>query len=125
MCSATSHLQPTSTRSENFPGTAIDDPDTETSAMFVPHVTPSKDNQHESAEETEDPTTSRSNNTEEGEVVITNDTEDHWVRTVEVHNPYVVTTRNLDAMMVNIFGSMQTLATELDHANINTSTLMR
>ena len=97
----------------------------ESDAMFVPYVTPSKDNQHDSAEEIEDPTTSRSNDTEEGKVVITNGTEDHWVRTVEVHNPYVVTTRNLDAMMVNIFGSMQTLVTELHHANTNASTLRR
>ena len=125
MCSATSCIQPTSTHSEIFPGTEIDDPEYKMSAMFVPHATPSKENQHDSAEETDDSKTSRSNDTEEGEVVITNGTEDHLVRTVEVHNPYVVTTRNLDAMMVNIFGSMQTLATEINHENINTSTLMR
>lgn len=104
MCSATSHLQPTSTHSETFFGTAIDDPEYETSVMFVPHITPSKENQHDSAEEAEDPTTSGSNDIEEGEVVMTNGTEDHLVRTVEVHNPYVVATQNLYTMMVNIFG---------------------
>ena len=125
MCSATSHVQPTSTPSENFPGTAIYEPDTQTSSVVVPLVTPSKENQHERAEETEDPTSTGSNETEDGAVEVTNRTEDHWVRTVEVRHPNVVTTRNLDAMMVNIFGSMQTLVVELRHANTNALTLRR
>ena len=47
------------------------------------------------------------------------------VFTVEVSNPYTIASQNLDSMMVNIFGSMQTLVTELHHANTNASTLRR
>ena len=47
------------------------------------------------------------------------------VSTVEVLNPYTIASQNLDSMMVNIFGSMQTLVTELHHANTNASTLRR
>ena len=44
---------------------------------------------------------------------------------MEVNNPYLVATQNIDVIMVDIFGSMQTLVTELGHANTNASALRR
>ena len=125
MCTTTSRVPPTRTPLEPFPITAINDPDYERTSMVVPLVTPSKENQHERAKETEDPTSSRSNDTEDRAVEVRNSTEDHLVRTVEVRNPYTIASQNLDSMMVNIFGLMQTLVTELHHVSTNASTLRR
>ena len=60
---------------------------------------------------------------EEGEGMTGSDYEDKYLRNVEARNDLEIANHNLDVMMVNIYGSMKTLVTELCRTNTNACTL--
>ena len=54
---------------------------------------------------------------------IASDDEEEYVRTLQVRTANEVASRNIDMMLVQIFGTMSSLVTELRHANTNACAL--
>ena len=59
---------------------------------------------------------------ENGEWIVSDDEED-YVRTLQVRTTNKVASRDIDLMLVQIFGTMRSLVTELRHANTNACSL--
>ena len=88
-------------------------------------ITPARYNvrNNDDAEEFSDSISSTSGCVIENGEWIASDDEEDYVRTIQVRTANKVATRDIDVMLVQIFGTMRSLVIELHHTNTNTCSL--